>query len=69
MIDFLETIGVLIVFLVIALFLVSHGDTMGFKKGCDAVRKQLVEDGYAEYYIDNNHEKQWRMKPKNEKEK
>lgn len=51
---------------------------LGFVFGCLSVigftiycghawHSALVDEGYAEYYLDANHSKKWRMKPKENK--
>ena len=35
----------------------------GLTTGVQGMKQTLTTDGYAEYYLDENNSKQWRMKP------
>ena len=42
---------------------------LGVRAGCRVTRAELersaIEAGHAEYYLDHNHQRQWRWKPTN----
>ena len=44
----------------VACFILGHA--IGRNIGRDTMRAELVDDGHAEYYLDENNERQWRMK-------
>jgi hypothetical protein len=51
---------ILIICLVIMVFVVSSQG--GIKTGRIQMQKEVVKAGHAEYYLDENHERQWRWK-------